>query len=208
MYGLGPRPRAPARASSQALQPDPPRIRGPRRPGRLARWSSASCLPTDVQKSCGTNPTIPTVCTPSPGGAQYRVHTRVRVHVIPKRLFITSLTKQLSGLCIPLFVRRNDHPPRRSPRARTTLGRRCKDTYTPTRLTAGRHRRETPRRIRSVKRDEAERAKVRGSIKYDLVPGPDARTGCTGPPPLFGYPPSPQPAPPSPTHDLPTHHGM
>ena len=125
MYGLGPRPRAPARASSQALQPDPPRIRGPRRPGRLARWSSASCLPTDVQKSCGTNPTIPTVCTPSPGGAQYTLvrHTRVRVHVIPKRLFITSLTKQLSGLCIPLFVRRNDHPPRRSPRARTTLQR-------------------------------------------------------------------------------------
>ena len=36
---------------------------------------------------------------------------RVRVHVIPKRLFIMSVTKQLSGLCIiPLFVKRNDHP--------------------------------------------------------------------------------------------------
>ena len=48
---------------------------------------------------------------PRPAGAGRSTQAaRVRVHVIPKRLFIMSVTKQLSGLCIPLFVRRNDHP--------------------------------------------------------------------------------------------------
>ena len=47
---------------------------------------------------------------PRPAGAGRSTQARVRVHVIPKRLFIMSVTKQLSGLCIPLFVKRNDHP--------------------------------------------------------------------------------------------------
>ena len=128
------RPTAACACSSQALQPDPPRIRevlgaqdglpDGRRPRACRRTCRRAVERTRPSRRA-------TVCTPSPGGAQYRVHTRVRVHVIPKRLFITSVTKQLSGLCIPLFVRRNDHPPRRSPRARTTLQRYV------ARLTAG-----------------------------------------------------------------------
>ena len=80
-------------------------------PRTAARWSSASCLPR-CRRALWNEPDLPTVAIMYPLARRGRRSTqaRVRVHVIPKRLFIMSVTKQLSGLCIPLFVKRNDHP--------------------------------------------------------------------------------------------------
>ena len=64
------RVRAAACAWARArLQPDPPRIRGPRRPGRLPDGRRPRAC-RDAEELCGTNPTSRRwlLCTPSPGG--------------------------------------------------------------------------------------------------------------------------------------------